>query len=630
MICKYCGAPIEDGAERCPLCGAVLDTVAEPVEAPAEVPVEAPAEAPAEPVEDPAVDAAPMENVDGFEAVSFSEPEPKKKRNLKKILIPVVAVIAAAAVALCIWKWDWICLKWTDLFGEDQDLRDKVTTQQTDQVVDGLSQQYGSTLDNLKGVLTGDKYITTTLELVVSDDAEDLVKEYEDIIVGFVGDDFDVYEMVQLLDGSYVTVAGGGTEEELLAAIRAGINGKEVIGAGVVANLVEETLIASVPMLSEHKLDLSSELSELLAEYRMDGADSVETALVLLDAMPSKETVNKLLKKYISLALAEFDDVSKEKDTLNIGGIKEKVTVLETEITYSDLCDAFAAVLEELQVDTEVEEIILDVASALYEAGAITEAPEEVYDAFCESLDDEIEYYQELADEDYDGELVWTQYLNSSYEIIGMEFEVDGDEILYYATATKGKEFATEVELNRHTIITGEGTNEKGIVNGTYKIDCGVLADLFYFGDLDATIDVKVSNFDKNAFKNGDIKGSFVITPDDELIQELVYAADMPSYIGAAATSMFDLGIKLEINTVGGSDSLLIGISDGSDVLVGVKLTTTVSDEKIEVPTASEDALSPEEWEETIDFDKLLAALEKAGVREEWLEMIFGVRSVYV
>ena len=624
MVCKNCGTPLEDGAERCFICGAVQEVKSEPTVEPAVEPTVEPVTEPVASADAPASENSAVVIPPAlFDTPDFSEPQPKMKRKLKKIIIPIVALISAAAVLLCVLNWGWITKAFLDLFGSDQALRDKVVEEQTEQIADGLSNQYGDTLDNLKGILAGDKYITTKMELVVSDEVEDLVADYEDLIIDFLGDDFkDVEDLVKLLDGSYVTIAGGGTVEDLRAAIRLGINHKEVLSAGAVANLVEETLVASVPVLSEYKLDLSEELADAL--YGMDSIESIEMALAVLDAMPSQETVNALINKYVSLALAEFDDVSKEKDTLKIGGIKEKVTVMETELTASDLLDVCASVLEEMKTDDEVETIIIDMAETLNEAGLLMADPDDLYEDFQDELDYMVEDLEEQADDiDDDVDILWTQYLNSNYETIGMALEVDGDEVLYYATATEGKEFATEMEIAGYEFITGEGTIEKGIVNGTYELDSDTLSSLFYFYGLDdMSIKIKVRDFDTNAAQNGDIKGSFELVLDDELIQELMDAAGMPGYIGTAATSMFDLGIRLDIDTVGDSDSLQLSVSDSGAVLVGIKLTTTISDKEVDVPMASGEALDPYEWEDTVSPDELLEALMDAGIPEEWLEMI--------
>ena len=623
MNCKNCGTPLPDGAKFCGACGA-LQEVAAPVEAPAavapvEAPVEAPAVAPVEaPVEAAAEVAAPVEMPYAapadFADPDFSADEPKKKKfKLKRIILPAVAVLSAAAVLLCVFNWGWIKLWFTDMFGKPEALRDKVVAEQTETLANNLSKQYGNSIRTMKDVMNGDKYVSASMELIVSDEAEDLLAN---VLGAAVGDADTVADVVSMLDGSYVTFGAGNTDDLFQLAYQVGIGGKELLSIGAIADLVNRELYVAVPTLSDYYLDLSTyfadAMAELEASIQQEDIEAMAAAAELLDALPSEEVVNKLLKKYIAVALAEFDDVSKDKETLSIGGIKEKVTVLETSVSEADALAAVKAVLKEVAKDSDIEKIIVDFVDTVNGIEDTGMSGDEVYEELMASIDLALESLDDV-DADTEEILVVTQYLNSSYEVVGIALEAEDEDVLYYATATKGNDFACEMEVNGMTIMTGKGTNKKGIVNGTFKIKAE-----------DQNIaTIKVSNFDKNVLEEGGFKGSFEIVPDAELMDMALSSADLPSAI-TSVISLTDMGLKVDINKSANNSSVKLSItSDGEDML-GIKFTTSITDKPVTAPSADRTTDDVQEWVSTIDYDALLDALIDLGLPSDLLNEGLG------
>lgn len=615
MFCKNCGMALPDGAQFCGVCG-TMQEVAPPVEAPVEPPIEAvaPVEAPVEPpveavapVEVPVE--APIEAPADFAAPDFTAEEPKKKKfKLKKILLPAVAVVTAAAVLLCVFNWGWIQKCWLDLFGKPEALRDKVVAEQIETVANNLSKQYGSSIQTVKDVLNGDKHVNATMELVVGDTAEELLVD----LLGEYGGVDGVEDLVSKLDGTYISLAGGNTDDLFQWAYTVGIGGEELLSVGAVADLVNRELFVAVPTLSDYYLDLSDvfadAMTELETSIQQEDIEAIETALELLDALPSEEVINKLLNKYITVALTEFDDVSKDKETLSIGGIKEKVTVLETSVSEADAMAACKAVMKEATKDSDIKKIIVDLVDAINETSDIGMSGDEVYEEFKSAV---VMALEEMGEYEPDTEeiLVVTQYLNSAYEVAGIALEVEDEEVLYFATAKKGNDFAFEMEVSGMEILTGKGTNKKGIVNGTFKIKV----------EDQQVATIKVTNFDQNVLEQGGFKGSFEITPDAELMDQLLDAADLPSAI-TSVVSLADLGLKLDVNSTPGNSSVQISITANSEVLVGLKMTTTVSDKKVTAPSADKTTEDVMEWIETFEPDQLLDVLGDLGVPSDLLD----------
>ncbi len=610
MFCKYCGNSVPEGALHCPMCGAaqaVAPVEATPTEAPVAAPVEAtPTEIPvAAPVEAAAPAPAP---VAGFGAPNFDNPQPMKpKRSLKKILIPVVAVMSAAAVLLCAFNWGWISTFFTDLFGKPENLRDKVVSDQTETIADAMSSKYGQSVESMKELIAGGKSATATIELIVGDKVENLLSS-----LGADTDELgvDVNEMIDLIDGSYVTIAGGSEDDVIRAAIQAGLGGKELLNVGAIADLANKELYAAVPMFTDLHLDLSEPFADLIDEVvnsiDVEDIEAMGAMVELLDALPSEETVNKLLTKYIALALAEFDDVSKDKDTLSIGGINEKVTVLETSICEADAVSAAKAVLAEVAKDNDIEKIIVDLVEAvnsIEDTGMTGDEAYEMLVAGVESALEEIDEYEGDTEE----VAVVTQYINSSYEVVGLAVEIDGMTGIYFASATKGKNFAFEMEVMGETVMTGEGTNRKGIIDGSFEIG----------PDGETYVTVNVSGFDKNAFKKGYIKGSFELKPNEELMGELM---DEASSMAGSVVSMLDLGIRLDVDTSDEKSTMQVSLTDDGDVLVGIKLTSTITSDEVKVPSPDDTTDDVQEWLESFDFDALFDTLSDLGVPSDLLD----------
>ena len=212
--------------------------------------------------------------------------------------------------------------------------------------------------------------------------------------------------------------------------------------------------------------------------------------------------------------------------------------------------------------------------------------------------------------------MILTDYVNGSHEIIGrkVSMQVGGEkeEILYYATATKGKDFAFELEVSGMKVLTGKGTNQKGIINGTYKIE------MDNQGDPKEIATVKVENFDSNGFKANCLKGTFTITPNAELLQDVIDSANLPAEV-TSALSLLDCSLKIEVDSAQTSGYFKVSVCNGSKTLVGIRVDMKFTDEQVSVPSTDKvvDVENIDQWLDTIDLSKLAASLKKLGLPSE-------------
>ncbi len=576
-------APVEPVAPVAPVVPvAPVAPVAEVPAPVAEVPV---------PVEAAPTYEIPAQTPDAFVAPDFENPAPqKKKKSGKKILLAIVAIVAAAAVALGIWKWDWIRFKWIDMFGEPAELRDAVIMQQIDESMDALSERTNSSANSaalsVSAASDESKYVTTTIEVEMSN-------KIEAILSGLGAND-----IVDKIDGTYITISGGSTGSVVQAAIQAGIGGDELLDMGILMDVVEEKLYVALPTLTEYQLDLSQFLSDLLDELEAQMPENaVDMAAVqeLLNALPSEESINALVDKYVPLILDELDNVSKDKVQMTVGDITKKVTVLRTTITDTDLLDAVEAVMDEAKDDPEIRDIIVNLGDALANvSGDDSVSGQMLYDAFISALDTDLDA------ETYDEELlVLTQYLDGSYNMVGYALEVENEDVFSYLMLQKGKDYAVEMEIAGEQVMTGSLTEKKGLLNGTFEI-----------GIDGVSFDANIIDFDKKAYEDGNLKGAIEIVPGEEMMDALMGSADLPSSFG----SMFEVGIKFDMDFSAEKQYLKISLTDNGSDLVAVKMTTTYTDEPIAMPESDKVMTDPEEWVETFDWSVIEDIVAEFGL----------------
>lgn len=675
MFCGKCGAAVPDGAAFCGSCGAPLSAPAPvapaaqpvqpaPVQMPVQPPVQAPVQppvqetqpvvaAPVQPVEPPVAQPAPVQPVAFADPFAPAQPEPAKpKKKGKGLVTALIALVAAAAVFVtCIAGPLW--LGWfpntkltkqiTKWFGSEDAYMSAVEAETVETLSDTISKGYGNAINGYKEMLAGDKYSSTTLSLEVGDAVREMLASAIPETDGV-----DVEQLLSLLDGTSLTIAGGKAEDVFQIAVGVGLGGQNILDAAMILDMVNMEAYAAIPTLSDLYLDIS----QIFDEVDLNSADlaAVEQLSGVIDALPSEEVVNKLLSKYIQLALDQFDDVSKDSDTIEVGGIEEKVTVLKTKITAKAIEKAGEAILDAVKDDKDIKDILIKLGNAIGELNGEEGYGEELYEQFSAAIDggeaSSVQArgtgtalggaYDTEADDSYRDEppsvsasedeveepyVVLTNYVNGSHEIIGRKLSTHSDgekqDIVYYATTKKGNDFAFVLEAQGIELIRGKGTNNKGIINGTYDITDGMEED----PQVVAT--VKVSDFNTNGIKEGNLKGSFTVTLSEDIMEQLIDELDLPADV-TSALSLLDCSLQIDVETSVTGGYIRIALSNGNKTLLGVKIESTISDEKVSVPEADQvvDIDNINQWLESIDVGDLVNNLKKAGFPSDLLDML--------
>lgn len=373
--------------------------------------------------------------------------------------------------------------------------------------------------------------------------------------------------------------------------------GEDLFTANVIVDMTEKKLWIGLPDLQEEYLELNLEEIAESEGIDLDSVDFEETTEVfneLIDALPSEDTVNKLLNKYIKIALDCIDDVEKSSTTLTVGEISQKVTELTFEVDSELLIEMGIAILEEAQQDKDIEKIVENLESYVRDqSGADVELYEVFYDAVAmglEELEDGLEYA------DNENFITLHDYVNNSHEIIGRKIVVDEEE-LFYAKVNKGNKFEYELNfLDGEALITGNGTEKGGKLTGNFEVEA----------EGQSYVEIEVEDFESDELKDGYLNGTFRIKPTNELLSLFMMDSDSAEFISSFADVAFEFK-----STMSKSDAYLgFGLLSGDEALFNFEVTQKEKgSKKVKTPSDSVSITNEDDlldWAASVDIDEKL------------------------
>ena len=476
MFCKFCGKETPDGVEVCEVCAAAQQAAQPVEEAPANetaVEVAAEAVAVAEAAEEPVTEA--------FEEPTFEEePKGKKAKKAKKgkktgliIGLSSAAVAVVGITLLVIFNFTFIKGYWLRWFGTPEEYFAFVEQQAMAPYIDTATEGYGA----VTGVVSGDALgKELAVELKISDEIATLLKDaplpndVQTMLESFNVDGFTGFKVaMQAMSKDELTSLGASLD----------ISGKDVIDVNLIADLENQAIYAGLPGVAGKYLVFKFE--EAL-ENSVPGAMSQIVNMMLEDPetatelLPEAEQLNKILNKYIGVALNNIGNVTKDTKKVTVGDCSDSLVVLKKKVTERDLVEMAIAVLKEAKGDDDIEEILDEVEDFILEqygenlGGAMDKGF--LYKAFKNGVDSLIDMLKEDKDMATKEELfTLIDYVNGKHEIVGRAVSYDGDELASFVTVRSGKDFAFKAELTMPgdkdpvAKITGKGTEQKNLVN---------------------------------------------------------------------------------------------------------------------------------------------------------------------
>ncbi len=633
MFCKNCNNQIPDSSRFCPECGTKIieeevlakaevvteaEVVAETeVVAEAEIVTEAEVVAEAEVVtgeevlaEAEVTNEAPVETESEVTAESPVSAEKGKfdfgriftvvKESFKKYTkfwIGGAAVILALIIVFNLSAISGFCVK---LFGDEKTYVQYVEEKAANDIVETGNTFYGRLLD----IIDMNYGAETEIELNLSKDAIKSLEDATDM-------QFDWLDKLGMFMSTDVK------NEIYSAELGVTIGSNDLINLKTILDLAGKKMFVGLPGLSDKYLSSSNvELPE---------GFSLKMIADIAKALPSEAKFEKLLDKYIKIIIDQFDDVSEDKDTISAGDIEQKVTVSKIKIKEETVLNIGIAILEEAKGDKELKNVIIDFVKTVKKQDALKEqfddfTADEAYDEFVASINSGLDSLQ--AQKDAIGEnktfFILVNYIDADHKIVGREIKVSGESmenetVISYIMPHKGNKFAYRLEADGIK-ITGEGKDKDGVITGEFKI----LAESEGLSLNLCTIEV--DKFDTNALTKGEIKGTVTILPNNRLgsltLTDSVSNV-LTAIIGDGIEFVFDGGIdkgKVEINILQ-KDGFYAGVTMKYKMGKGsnVKLPS-------EKKTYGEDEI--EEFLASLDFEKIVKALEKGKVDSDIIEKV--------
>lgn len=577
MLCKICGKENAEDTAFCMHCGAYIADSSND--------------------EPKATDSANQEQSD-YNSESnqgySSEPTPPVKKSsggISKIIDFIktpkgwISAIAIVLALIIVFNFSGIAGFFVKLFGSDATYMTYVEGKNVETAIDAATNVYGTYLD----ILDLDYGVEAEVEITVGEDAKDLLKTLSQL----TGEDIDV-DMEWLKEIS-MGMAANLDEDAANVIINLDVNGETILDAEAIASLADGYVCAGITNLS--KKYLSMEIGEDQIEQIQKALDLVPQ---IVKVLPKESKLNKILNKYAEIALDQIEDnVKSKKKDFKVKKVEDTLTALTYSAEYEDLGKIAIAVLEELKEDGDIKDIIENINSL-----EIEEMPEIDYDAFVESIDSYLENVENIEWPDGDA-FEYVCYVNSSHEVMGRSIYVEEEQVFHYLMTHDGRDFGFELNIDNDILIEGTGKDKGGELTGEFDVY------KTYNDNKQKIISFNVEDFDTSKLEDCELDGKFII----EIVgMDLVIEADA--------------GIE--------SGKLSVSLMDDDEVMLGIKVTyDSGSAGKISVPSDknlidAEDTEGLLEWVETIDFDKLIKAMNKADVDEEIVEMVEELIEQYV
>lgn len=302
---------------------------------------------------------------------------------------------------------------------------------------------------------------------------------------------------------------------------------------------------------------------------------------------------------YTKMLIAGFDNINQYSQTVTVGELSQKQTVLQASISNKQLCHTMIAILEDASVNPSVYEIIRSIEEHTGKA---------YYEEFLKSLENEILELRKLSQQSnaYDSYTLYT-YLNRRKEISGIKFEYINNGNVYCVfsanTVMKGLQFATNMSALDRYCLQGKGTAGKAI-NGSYSVFdsdnliCGfLLTDLTYSGS--------------------DISGAVRIVPAEQIVENI--ADSMGLYKAYLNSGRFpDFCVEFTLNWKSDVQNTKITCNDRYGQLI---LASFSAERKTGIPQENhslplQQALALDSWRSTLNQDAVDALLGKIAHSE--------------
>lgn len=606
MFCTICGNQIQDSEMFCPKCGT-------PVSAPETVTLQAEqASVPVTPAQIPYQNAQPQmqmpyHNMQAQPQMPYhnmqAQPQmpyqnagvqPPTKGGKSKILIPllIAGVAVAAGIIAVVVNAASIGNFFHKTFSTPEKYYQYVEGKNADETAEIIASSYGSYVENAKNIFN--TAYNTSISLAIGEEGKDLLE-----LAGLAGLDMSWLNEISLSGG--VTL----NENSVSINMATGMNEETLLSFIMLLDIKEGEAFLQIPELTSTYIgiDIEENVGRSYDDFRDVWEEMQEMSKDTLASLPSQVEFEKLLSKYMKIALSGIEDVDKKDKTLKVEGVEQKCTALIVTIDADTMADIFDAILKEAEDDQELEQFIVDFAEAVDYDG------DDVYDALIDGLDDIQSSLSRISSRE---EIVMTVYVNGKGEVVGREFEIDGVTISMLMPE-KGKNFGYEFSIEgsgASVSLTGSGTKSGDKIDGDFR--------LRYDG---ATVmNITTEELDLKTLRRGKLNGKLEMSLGSG-IRELIGS-------GQGLSILQKISFTLEAKTTDNSFTYRYGILyDDGDI---GSITVSAGQEKsstVKLPGSKdvifvEDDRDLEEWFNGIDWDNVVSVLKKVNLPKSLIDLV--------
>lgn len=628
MFCEKCGNPVGESEKFCSQCGAPLPamepeaTVTEPVSAEAEVTEAAEATA-AEPVSAepeaplpvslavPQVQEAPIAPAVPVEKQEDNGKAPKKKKKAPWI---IAACVVVAVVVVCVVNG----ARLGNFFRRTFSSPEKYYQYVEEKTVSALAGASGAYYETLFADSLSRKDLSTDVEFTVElgEDGQELIDLLEMA-------DVDLTWLKDLSLGVGYTL-----KDRLLGYdISFGLNQSDILSLRSIMDMEGGAMYLQMPELTAEYIGIDmddytgGDWAETLGEYE----EMQETFAAVQKALPEAREVEKLLQKYLKLALSGVNDVEKSTKTLKVGGVQQKCTELEVSFDGRIMSEILEAVLKEIPKDKDLKKLFVSTMDSLLEIdGSLTMDGEEAWEEFTDEVQDMLDSLDEL--EDMGEVLVMKVYVDGKGEIVGRVLELVEDRETFATVSVlaieKGSKFGYEFSVQPDSgygggiVLTGSGRKSGNKLTGDFELEYDGIS----------VLDLKVSDIDLKQLEKGYLNGSIAMTFSRQISSLLSTSL---SYYGTTIASMLaDMQLTMDFEAAENTGRVILGIGYGEKELASISISAEVGDGSgISVPDTKdtvfmEDEDDLEDWLKSIDWESYADRLDKADMPDEVVELV--------
>lgn len=576
MFCGKCGRPIPEGQQDCAFCNP-------PAVQPEQIPQYEPA-----PVQQP-VDPEPA-----FELNMPAEGSSRKKSGGKKPLI-ITALVLVAALVLAIFNFGNIVRFFKRSFFEPAAYLQDVEKAHVADFAKNLAESYDKSLEvySPKG---------SSVDSTVTVKANDQVMSLLSTALSQNGVSLDLNWVKSISISPKVEMY----ENTMGVELGVGLNGTHLATVSVIMDYENEIMFLGIPELHDThiQMDLPEELQEM--DYAAILKSAQDYNGQMMEIFPSGEQIETLINRYFAIVAEGLEDVEKSTETVEVDGVEQKLLVLTAKLSQEDILKIASKLLKEAKKDDVIEDVLQAYGAYMnslpeYANGQMPD----LYEGFSQTVEEGIDALDELIDEAESGRFLTIEtYLDNKDNVAGRSFTVsmEGEKVkAHYITVTEGSKFAFEAEMDT-VEITGEGTIKGGKRTGSYTLS----VDDTDYGTLELE--------DYACADDGTVSGTIRLIPADALYQMMELDNSVLSILGDAALAL----------TMDG-DTVTLGIEVGGAEMLSLSLSgETAKPSPIALPESFDvdDDDAGMKWLSELDLEAVVSKLEKAGVPEQYMDMI--------